>query len=290
MKNLKVYGSFKKGEEILGLGVFDGLHLGHQEILKVSTSLLTFFPHPLMALKKRQVPNLTSLDELRTYVDSLLVIRFSKVLAGLSALEFLEAILWDQIRPKHIVVGYDFKFGNRQKGDIYLLEKWTKVKGIRLTVVDAVSHQNTVVKSSKIRALFQDGSFEDAINLIGHSYLIKGMVIKGEGRGRKIGFPTANIKVNSIKLLPKPGVYSGHVFLKRKKFAAMIYIGNKPTFNGTYSSVEVHIVGGVFSLYNRKLAVYLCHQIRGEVKFSSAAELVSQIKKDIAKASKNVEK
>ncbi|MBT5953875.1 riboflavin biosynthesis protein RibF [bacterium] len=285
MKNLKVYGSLSKGDEILGLGVFDGLHLGHQEILKISTSLLTFFPHPLKALKKKNVPNLTSLDELRTYVNSLLVVRFSKVLASLSALEFLESIIWDQIRPKHIVVGYDFKFGNLQKGDIHLLKTWTQEKKIGLTVVEAVSYQHTLVKSSKIRSLFQEGDFDRAVRLLGHPYQIKGLVIKGDGRGRKIGFPTANIRVSPIKLLPNPGVYSGYVFIKKKKLSAMIYIGKKPTFNGICMSVEVHIVGGDFSLYNRKLAVHVVHRIRGEIKFPSPVELITQIKADIKKAS-----
>jgi riboflavin kinase/FMN adenylyltransferase len=269
-------------QHALGLGVFDGLHLGHQVIAKRADQLLTFYPHPdIFFGKSNRLKMLTTLRELRFYSKKLLVVRFDKEIASMKPQDFLNELILKYIKPKSLVVGYDFKFGYKKTGDIKFLLKWAKEKNIEIDVVPAVKADNKIIKSQKIRTLFDKDCFNAAVKFLGHSYLIIGKVITGDKRGRGLGFPTANLKVPKHKLIPQNGVYVGKVFLENMKYKALVNIGTRPTFKTHHKTIEVHILDYKGDLYNKQIKVFLEKKIRNEEKFFSKEKLIEQIKKDI---------
>ncbi|MFA5879779.1 MAG: riboflavin biosynthesis protein RibF [Candidatus Margulisiibacteriota bacterium] len=280
----KIFGLKSGNCERLGLGVFDGYHLGHQELAKNCSHLLTFWPHPDILLKKNsELAMLTTLRELRFYQKNLLVLRFDQDIARFSALKFLNEIIYKKLQPKVLVVGYDFHFGYQMQGDVNFIKNWAEKFKSEVVKIEPVSFQNQFVKSSLIRKYFSENKFEEAINLLGHSYLIIGKVIQGEGRGRTLGFPTANLKLPDFKLVPNNGVYKGQVLLDNYFYQALIYIGNKPTFRGKFSkNIEVYILNFAGDLYNKQLKVFLEAKGRDEIVFPNQSELIVQIKKDLA--------
>ncbi len=265
----------------LGLGVFDGMHQGHQEIAKACTALLTFYPHPDKVLKKNiGAKALSTLAELRHYFPHLLVLHFTKDIAKMSPKEFLDSIILTQ-KPKQIVVGYDFKFGSKKTGDIPFLKKWALKNNIKVIEIPPKCLKDKPIKSSAIRQLLLDNNFEEALQLLGHSYLIIGTVTRGEGRGKKIGFPTANLKVPRYKQIPESGVYFGNVEIKKKWLPAMIYIGKKGTFGTHPLGIEVHILNFEGNLYKKRLTIEIHYKIREDMKFLTTSHLIAQIQSDI---------
>jgi riboflavin kinase/FMN adenylyltransferase len=266
----------------LGLGVFDGYHIGHQSIGNKVEALLTFNPHPALVLKKKeQIPCLSSLDELRELFENTYCLTFTEELSKLSAEDFLNKVILEQTPAKKIVVGYDFKFGFNRQGDAQLLIAWGQRHNIDIEIVDEVFLDGKAVHSSLIRQNLQQGEFSKAQRLLGHPYLIRGTVIKGEGRGGSLGFPTANMLVPSNKCLPQNGVYKGFVRINDIEQKAMIYIGSKPTFNGLSQSIEVHILDFSKNIYDQTLSVYMTGWIRDQKKFDTKQALVEQITDDI---------
>jgi riboflavin kinase/FMN adenylyltransferase len=265
----------------LGLGIFDGMHLGHQEIAKQASALLTMFPHPDVQLgKNKKLKMLSTLKELKAYHKKVLVLRFSKRTANLKPRDFLDEIK-RQLKPEKIVVGYDFHFGKNNSGNVELLKEWAQSNAIKVVIVDPVEQQQVVVKSKTIRTLMEEHRFNEAIGLLGHAYLLIGKVVRGDGRGSTIGFPTANLMVPKNKLVPSPGVYKGQVKINNKFITCLIYIGKKPTFGAKKQSIEVHIPGIKISLYHKLLSVFLELKVRDEIAFASVEELVSQIEVDL---------
>ena len=282
---LRVTGRLAHPIDSLGLGVFDGMHLGHQAIASQCSALLTFYPHPDIVLrKKNDMKMLSSLKELRYYSKNLLVLHFSKVIAQLSAKEFLDKIVLPQ-QPKTLVVGYDFRFGSKKTGDISFMKSWATQHNILVIETPPICHRGIPIKSSAIRHQFQHDHFDQALELLGHPYLIMGRVIEGEKRGRTLGFPTANLAMPRYKLLPHTGVYRGKVQWSSHTYPAMIYIGNKPTFGKYETHVEVHIPGFEGNLYGKTLKLQIEGKIRPDMRFSDKDALVAQIKKDIEIAS-----
>jgi len=275
----------KKGSPIqaLGIGVFDGLHEGHQQILNASDALMTFFPHPIVVLgKSRDVQYLTTPRELRYFAKRLLVLKFTQEVARLSPKAFLSMIV-RTIGPKKIVVGYDFRFGHKKAGDVNALRAWGKENDIAIEIIPPfLDATGSPIKSSAIRKSLDD-NFEKAVTLMRHPYLIIGKVVRGESRGKKLGFPTANLKIPHHKKLPSTGVYKGYVQLRNtdpnKKCA--IYIGKKPSFSGQEVGVEVHILNYSGNLYNKIIKVFLEEKIRDDQKFDSTEKLIEQIKQDV---------
>ena len=285
IKPLKVTGTLPHPIESLGLGVFDGMHLGHQAIDKQCSALLTFYPHPDIVLrKKKDMKMLSTLKELRFYSKNLLVLHFSKSIAQLSASDFLDLIVLPQ-QPKTLVVGYDFRFGCKKLGDVAFIKTWAKQHEIQVVETQPVCYRGIPIKSSSIRHHFQYDHFDRAIDLLGHPYLIIGKVIEGEKRGRQLGFPTANLALPLRKLLPHTGVYRGQVQWGKHTYPAMIYIGNKPTFGKYKTQVEVHIPWFEGNLYGKTVKVLIDGKIRPDIKFLDKESLVAQIKKDIEIAS-----
>ena len=266
----------------LGLGVFDGVHIGHQSIINQCDAVMTFEPHPDIVLgKKHNLQHLTTTQELIFYIPHLIKCHFNHELSKFSANQFLEDIILKKIDPSHIIVGYDYRFGFKREGDVSFLKSWACEKNINVTIVKPIKQNETIIKSSKIRTEIQDGDFEKAIHWLGHDYLLSGIVIKGEGRGKKLGFPTANIQVPIDKCIPQNGVYKGYCLIKNETYKAMIYIGTKPTFSSRKRNIEVFIKDFDDNIYGERLSTFIEKKLRNEKKFDSSSELSQQIKNDI---------
>jgi riboflavin kinase/FMN adenylyltransferase len=267
--------------QALGLGVFDGVHLGHQYLAKECDALLTFHPHPDRILNKNsELQYLTTLEEMRLFYTPIIAATFTKELASCSATSFLD-ILQNELKPSCIVVGYDYRFGYKQEGDFDFLRKWGEINGVITKKIPVFTINKRPVKSGLIRTLLTSGDFDEAIALLGHPYVVSGTVISGDGRGRTIGFPTANLSLEKQKLVPKNGVYRGVTTVQGKHHECMVYIGTKPSFsNSEMRSIEVHILNFEGSLYDSQLQVFMTKKIRNEMTFSSTEGLISQIKND----------
>ncbi len=280
--NITLFGVPETPIHTLGLGVFDGLHRGHMAIASHCQALLTLSPHPALVLgKKTSLEVLSTLPELRHLFPQVIHLPFTKEISQLEPTVFLEALIFHQLAPKKIIVGYDYRFGVGGKGDFAFLQNWATGHGIETVQIPPYAYQGQVVKSSDIRTYLLEGQFDKAIALLGHPYLIIGNVVHGEGRGKKLGFPTANLQLPKHKLVPKLGVYAGTVLIKKESLPAIIYIGKKPTFGEHAVVVEVHIPGFDQVLYGQDLAVFLTKKIRGEMVFSGPEALVQQIQLDL---------
>ncbi|RAP38149.1 riboflavin biosynthesis protein RibF [Candidatus Marinamargulisbacteria bacterium SCGC AAA071-K20] len=268
--------------QTLGLGVFDGFHLGHKALSNNCDALLTFYPHPEFVLRKdTTLKLLTTIEERKAIFKNMFIIEFTKDFSKLTATQFLEDVIKKEINPKKIIVGYDFCFGYKREGDLSLLKDWGTKNNIEIETIEPFKHHGVIVKSSHIRESLKEGRFDEAIANLGHPYLIKGEVVEGENRGSKIGFPTANVQVDAKKLVPASGVYEGTVFYQDQKLKAAIYIGKKPTFGNFQKHIEVHILNFNKQIYGDILSVWLCKKIRSEKKFNSTQDLINQIQKDV---------
>lgn len=277
---MRLIGTIPPGATI-GLGVFDGVHLGHRDIVTQSDAVMTLFPHPDRVLQKNaELPYLCSLVELSELLPQLMVLRFSSQTALMSAHEFLSFIL-DAVKPAGIVCGSDFKFGANQEGTVAYLQQWGVQNGIAITVVSLRHLDGEPIKSSMIRNYIQEGDLERACRLMGHDYPLFGRVVRGKGDGRRLGFPTANLRWFRNKCLPAFGVYEATVEIENVAHLAIVYVGNRPTLNNGFS-VEVHIPGWSGGLYGQRLKVWVSRRIRGDQRFSSVDELIAQITRDIA--------
>lgn len=263
----------------IGLGVFDGVHRGHQYIVDQCDYILTLHPHPKTILHQQPMTYLTTIHERRLYIPNLVVMTFSKAVSLMSADGFLNHVINAYFQPKKIIFGYDYRFGNQQEGTPELLTQWAQDRGIITSLTEPVLHQGIPVKSQTIRDCIRNDKFDDAIDLLGHPYTIVGTVVRGDGRGKSLGFPTANLVVDEDKLVPQPGVYGA--ISPNHKSSAIVYIGSKPTFEGTHQAIEVHIPGLNEDLYGQSLRIDLTHFIRHEYTFDSADDLTVQIQRDI---------
>jgi len=281
---------------VIAIGAFDGLHIGHLRLLEetkkigeellATPAMLTFSPLPREVLRP-QVPfyYLTLLDEKIEILSALsfpclVVLPFTSSLAELTPDIFVEQYLVDYLKVKAIVVGYNFRFGRGRSGDAEFLLKMGKKYDFMVRVVEPVEIDGIKISSSLIRELLLKGDIERANRLLGRPYSLKGRVIIGKGKGRMLGFPTANIEIPNQKLIPKEGVYAAWVNIENKRFMGALNIGKNPTFEDKKLSIEVHILDFSKDLYNKTIKVELIKYIRGEQKFPSVEKLVEQIKKD----------
>lgn len=269
-------------QKTLGLGVFDGLHRGHFEIAKHCDCLMTFYPHPDLVLDRiKTCTYLTTLEELKALFTNLAILRFSKDIAALQPAAFLDDIVMPHFSPKKIIVGYDYRFGYKGQGDTIYLKGWGIKNNVDVDVVQPVEHKGKLVKSGVIRDYIQTGSFNEAVDFLGHPYLLFGKVIPGNGIGRTIGFPTANLDVPGEKLLPLPGVYSAELDIDGATYKAALHIGTKPTFEDNVPSVEAHILDFEGDLYGKVIRLYINSKIRDIKAFSSKEALIAQIHHDV---------
>jgi riboflavin kinase/FMN adenylyltransferase len=280
------------------IGSFDGVHLGHQAIISklVEEShqngdisiVVTFFPHPVRVLRDNKDPYyLTSPEEknqlLRTLgVDSILTLRFNHSLASKSADSFIR-ILHEQLKFSCLLIGYDFRLGANRSGDIHTLSELGKELGYCVKAIEPFTKTSQAVSSSSIRELIQSGDVATANEWLGRPYSVQGKIIHGDGRGKHIGLPTANLNIWQEKLLPGVGVYAAFADLENSRYLSVVNIGNRPTFyeQPFQQTVEAHLLDFDQDIYEQNLRLSFIQRIRPEIKFDSAQKLMNQINQDI---------
>lgn len=285
----------------LTLGVFDGMHRGHQALIsqvqkRSRTSrgaeprariLVTYHPHPDLVLGKREAGRselFTYTEKLALYqkfdLDAVVFLPFTKELARMTALRYLKEILLGKLRAKHIIIGYDQHFGRGRKGDYGFLKQMSRKYDFRVEQVGAVRYRGRIVSTSRIRALLAEGAVNQANRLLGHDFFIDALVVRGQQRGSTIGFPTANLDVPPTKTIPGGGVYTAVAELGKQRFRAMVNIGINPTFGQNQLSVEAHLLEFSGDLYGEHLRVFFLDRIRDEQKFDSIEALKAQLERD----------
>jgi riboflavin kinase / FMN adenylyltransferase len=283
---------------ILTIGTFDGLHLGHQEILKKlfersrihggRNLLVTFHPHPRKVIMKSSDQKILSTPEEKADIleklglGNLLFINFTKAFSQQSPVEFIRDFVIEKIGLKEIIVGYDHKFGKAREGNHETLRKLGSELNFGTTFVDAFKIGDEIINSTKIRHALLSGSINHANNLLGRPYSFSGIVVEGDKRGRLLGYPTANIRIaDNDKLLPALGIYAAEVFIDNQKYEALLSVGQRPTFYEEGEVVpEVYIYNFDKNIYHKDISVNILEMIRSEEKFSSADELVIQMNQD----------
>jgi len=298
MKTIHGIENFPADEaSIVTIGTFDGVHLGHQQILKqlIDTSrksklksvLLTFFPHPRMVLQPdismRLIQTIQEREKAlqKTGLDYLVIHPFSTEFSRLSADDYVKQILVEQLNVRKVVVGYDHRFGRNRTASLEDMYHYADIHEFEVIEINAEKIESTAVSSTKIRKAIDEGNIELANTYLGHSFTIEGMVIDGHKRGRELSYPTANIDLqNPHKIVPKQGVYLVKSKLKGRVVYGMMNIGTKPTFDTTMPSIEVHFLDWNGDLYGQAVQVELLKWVREERKFSSVEELQTQIQAD----------
>ncbi len=281
---------------VLTLGVFDGLHLGHQRIMETVVerakivqcvpTAITFDPHPRVVLHpENSPPLLQTLDQRLANFEVLgikqaIVIRFTRDFANQDAEIFLREIIHERLQAKEVYLGHGFAFGKNRGGNIELLKKMSEELGFYADEVGEVRLRNKRISSSKIRQLLKDGKVNLARRMLGRPYGIEGAIIRGDQRGRTIGFPTANLKPKN-RVIPKYGVYATAILIEGVWRKGITNVGVRPTFeNESEPSIETYIFDFNGDLYGDVLRVRFLHRIRDERKFKGIDELKTQIQKD----------
>jgi riboflavin kinase/FMN adenylyltransferase len=299
---MKIYYSIEDFQRlnyaVVTSGTFDGVHLGHQTILhrlkeiaeknKGETVVITFWPHPRLILK----PEEEALKLLNTFeekadllkdqgIHHLLRIPFTKEFSQITSQEFISKILVDKIGTKKLVIGYDHRFGRNREGSFEQLKINGPTYGFDVEEIPRQDVDHVAVSSSKIRKALDEGDIDTANHFLGKPYSIAGEVIKGDKLGRVLGFPTANIDIDSHhKLVPAEGIYAVTVEYGINTFQGMLYIGNRPTVNGRHRSIEVNIFDFNREIYGERLKINLIKLLRSDSKFNDLEALKVQLHKD----------
>lgn len=284
---------------VVTIGNFDGVHLGHQQILRriiersaamdSIPAVLTFFPHPARVLRPVQAPPLVATLEQRLAafedmgIRATLVLKFDSELAAVPADEFVKRYLVDTMHARAVLVGGNFRFGHRQAGDVKLLRDLGKNWNFEVDVVSPVTVDGVVVSSTVVRDAVREGRVDDARKFLGRLYALAGQVRQGTGVGGKLVVPTLNLATEQ-ELLPKFGVYATEVALDDKLYRAATNVGVRPTFDGAYPTIESHLLDFNESRTTGSMEVRFCARIRDERKFPGPEALRAQILKDIEEA------
>lgn len=283
---------------VLTLGMFDGIHIGHQAIIRQlneiaekengESVLLTFEPHPRVVLGKGadDLQLLTTLDEKKELLEksgleNLILHPFTKEFANLSAEEFVKELLVNQIGIHTIVIGYDHHFGKNRKGNFEQLHQLSKNFGFNCIKIEEVKSDGNHISSTQIRNALIQGNVEFANEGLGRNYSLTGKVIHGDKLGRTLGFPTANLETEQFKLIPGNGVYIVKAFLKDEIFKGLLSIGTRPTVtNSNEKRAEVYLMDFDREIYGETLKIEVSHKIRDDQKFDSLEDLVEQMNLD----------
>lgn len=282
------------------IGNFDGVHLGHQQFLrtvrdeaiaaKAKFVVVTFVPHPSFVLKNQHSFLLNTYEDRRVFLESLGVdflyeIDFNRDFSTLKPGDFLDKYLFSHKGIKKVFLGHDFAFGANKSGDFHFVEEYCRQKNVALTIQNEYKFNNKNVSSSVIRNLITSGDLADVPKLLGREFTITGRVIKGAGRGKQIGFPTANLGYEKECLVPANGVYITKTFFKEMMYYSVTNVGKNPTFNtGNEIHLETHLLDFNIDIYGEKISVSFVEKLRDEKKFSSVNELIQQIKADVVVA------
>lgn len=293
-----------EGPVVLTQGTFDGVHFGHQQILRQvvkqarevngQSVLLTFYPHPRLVLypKDNELKLLTDLDEKielieHLGIDHMIVLPFTKELSRLTPRLFVENILLDQIGMTKMIIGYDHRFGRNREGSLKDMRNLGKNKGFEVQEISAQDVDDCIVSSTTIRNALLSGEVQEAANLLGRNYSLSGIVVHGDKRGARIGYPTINVQPHSeYKLVPANGVYAVKLHYDEEEYGGMLNIGDNPTFTDKKWSIEAHIFGFGKNIYNQRVELSFIERMRDEVKFSDVEDLIKQMKADEVHARK----
>lgn len=301
MKVLETLENIKIKNPVVTVGIFDGVHKGHQKIIarinqvaremNGESVLLTLWPHPRMVLNKdnTDLQFLTSPGEKECLIElhginNLIRLEFTRAFASMTSNEFIEQVLVKKIGLKYLIVGFNHQFGKDRQGSFEILKKEAANYHFGVEKLPPFLDNDVKLSSSYIRKLLQDGKVKAANDFLGYHYFLQGMVTGGSRIGRKIGFPTANIEpIMKTKLVPKDGVYAVKVEVRGKKYNGMLNIGFRPTINtpDPRRTQEVHIFNFNDEIYGEKIMIAYIKRIRDEVKFNTIDELKSQLTSDM---------
>jgi riboflavin kinase / FMN adenylyltransferase len=287
-------------ESVVTIGNFDGVHRGHRVLLRRTTDCgahheartvaVTFDPHPAAVLRPGSEPPALQRTEERiaalaaTGVDLVVVLPFTRELSQLEPGDFVAQVLHDRLRAVRVIVGTNFRFGRRAAGDVVTLVGEGERYGFVTEAVTLLDLDGIAISSSAIRDRLAAGELDWPTRALGRPHVVHGTVVEGDGRGRTIGVPTANLAVTSGVLVPGDGVYAGHATVDGVRHDCVVNVGNRPTFAGAGRSVEAHLLDVDRDLYGRELAVSFVHRLRGEQRFDGPEALVAQIRADVAAA------
>lgn len=288
-------------QTIITIGTFDGVHIGHQKIIKrlitvgnkkhLKPTILTFFPHPRMVLQKdANIKLINTMEEKAALLESLgiknmIVEKFTQEFSRLTAEDFVEKLLVKKLNAKYIIIGYDHHFGRNRSANIDNLIDFGKTYNFEVEEITAQDINDVAVSSTKIRNALNEGDIKTANTYLGYNFMLTGTVVKGKGIGKTINYPTANLQISeTYKLIPKQGVYAVKSTIDGKTVFGMMNIGTNPTVDGTSQTIETHFFNWEDSLYNKTLKIELLDRLRDEQKFESIEVLKTQLKKDQDKA------
>lgn len=299
MKIYNHFSEFKKLENaVVTIGTFDGVHFGHQKILKRLCELakatggesviLTFFPHPRLIIdpENQQLKMINTVEEKAKIlanlgVDHLIITPFTRDFSNLSPAEYIKQILIDTIGVKNIIVGYDHRFGKDRQGGMSDLQEFAGIYGFAIEEIPEQDINDVAVSSTKVRTALLEGDVALAASYLGYNFSIHGRVIKGDRIGRTIGFPTANIFVEeTYKLIPSDGIYAVTVELNAVVYKGMAYIGQRPTINGMTRNIEVNIFDFSQEIYGQLITMNFLKFLRHDVKFTGLEALKDQLHDD----------
>ena len=291
---------------VLTLGVFDGLHLGHQLIVRTVVeraravgavpTVVTFDPHPRAVLHPESAPPLLQTFDQKTEalgvlgVEQTIVVRFTEEFARVRAEEFLRDVVRDRLQAREVYLGRGFAFGYRREGDIELLRRVSESLGFHADEVPEVRLRGQRISSSRIRELLSGGRVNLARRMLGRPYGVEGRVVRGAERGRTLGFPTANLRPEN-RVIPRGGVYVTATLIEGRWRRSVTNVGTRPTFESdAEASVETYVMGWAGDLYGDVVRVRFLHRLRGERRFSSLEELRRQIERDARRAARYFER
>ncbi|MEJ5964255.1 bifunctional riboflavin kinase/FAD synthetase [Pedobacter immunditicola] len=288
----------KLDNAVVTIGTFDGVHFGHQKIVKRLCELakttggesviLTFFPHPRLILdpENQDLKMINTINQKAEIlaglgVDHLIITPFTRDFSNLSAKEYIEGVLVNALGTKYIIVGYDHRFGKDRKGGLPELEEYSKLYGYQIELIQEQDVNDVAVSSTKIRHALLKGDVALAAEYLGYHFSVEGRVVKGDKIGRTIGYPTANIFVEeTYKLIPSDGIYAVTVTMAQETYKGMAYIGQRPTINGMTRNIEVNIFDFNEEIYGQTIKMTFLEFLRHDVKFTGLEALKDQLQKD----------
>lgn len=282
---------------VVTVGTFDGVHIGHKKIIDRLTEsaernglesvILTFFPHPRMVLQQDSDIKLINTIEERiqilenTKLSSVVIHPFTREFSRLTAGEYVQQILVNLLNTKHIIIGYDHRFGRNRNSNIIDLASYGMKNNFTVEEISKQDIDDVAVSSTKIREALSEGDITKANSYLGYEFMLTGIVEKGKKLGRKLNYPTANLHIEEpYKLIPKNGVYIVKSTIDNKTYYGMMNIGTNPTVYGTHQTIETHFFDASFNLYNKKIQIRMLKRIRDEKKFNSVEELQEAMQKD----------
>lgn len=285
------------------IGFFDGVHLGHRKIinecikrakkLNISSIVLTFDKPPLNVIKRGTHKKLIIPYELKIKiinsmgVDHIVVVSIGLDFLKLTPEKFCRDILIDRLNVKEIFVGEGFRFGVNATGDVPFMKDFLKDYGIKVNIMPLLKVKGEIVSSTTIRKYYSEGRIKEISELLGRNPQVEGTVITGAGRGRKLGFPTANMDISKFLITPADGVYLGRVLIKgedNSTFPALVNVGNNPTFKESKKWIETFLLGFNGNIYGRQIKIIFLKKLRDEIKFDSESDLINRIKLDLKHA------